>query len=413
MSVVTERTRELERELGLWDIVLFGVGGIVGAGIYAIIGEAAAYGGRLLWVSFLIAAFVALLTALSYAELVSRHPDAGGSFEYVKQAFGIRVASIASVAMLFTGVVAAGAIGISFSSYLSRLWGVPTLYTTIAVIAVMGIVNAAGAAEASWFNTFATLVTLGGLGAVVVASFGDIGSVDLLEAGDTDLLSLGVGGALIFFSFIGFEDLVKLAEETRDAERTLPKGMMISAVIVLVVYLVVAVAAVSALGPDRLAGSPGPLAEIMEAEAGAIWGTVIVVVALFATSKTILSNLLGASRLAFDVARDTEVRWLQRVSRINSTTSTPVIAIAVVTVLAAAFGAIGDLAAVASLSNVMIMLVFLTVNAALLRIRQQTDETPPFVIPGSIGPYPVTAVLAIGGVLVLLVLNLVALFGGI
>jgi amino acid transporter len=227
--------------------VVFGVVGIVGAGIYAIIGEAAAVGGNMLWLSFLVAAAVALLTALTSAELVSRFPDAGGSYEYVKQGLGDKPAEVLSVVMLFTGVVAAGAIAISFSSYLSRLLDVPTVFTTIGVIGAMGVVNAVGAAQASWFNTLATVITLAGLGAVVVVAIPDIGSVDLFDPGDAGVLQLGIGSALIFFSFIGFEDLVKLAEGTEESERVMPKGLLISSAMVLVVYLLVAVAAVPSL----------------------------------------------------------------------------------------------------------------------------------------------------------------------
>lgn len=411
-QTLAEPETQLARKLGLWDIVLFGIGGIVGAGIYAIIGEAAGYGGNLLWVSFLIAAVVAFLTAATYAEMVSRFPDAGGSFEYVRQAFGTRVAALSSIAMLFTGVVAAGAIAISFSSYLSRLLGAPEVITTVGIVAAMGLVNAIGAAQASWFNTFATIATLAGLAAVVVVGFEDVGSVDLLSSDDTGFLALGIGGALIFFSFIGFEDLVKLAEETEDPQTTLPKGLIISASVVLVVYLFVALAAISVMGADELASSEGPLAAIMETKAGPVWGTAIVVVALFATSKTILSNLLGASRLVFDVSRDTDFPLIQRLVRVNDSTETPVLAIAVVTAIAAAFGAIGNLATVAAMSNVLIMLVFLMVNAALLKIRKESDEEAEFRIPMSVGRYPITAILAIAGVSALLVLNLVALVSG-
>ncbi|MGB3737176.1 MAG: APC family permease [Ilumatobacter sp.] len=401
----------LARELGLVQIILFGVGGIVGAGIYAIIGEAAAYGGSLLWLSFLIAAVVALMTAATYAELVSRFPDAGGSFEYVKRAFGLRFALGASIVMFFTGVVAAGAIAISFSSYLSRLLDLPQTLTTVAVISVMGLVNVGGAAQASWFNTLATAVTLVGLGAVVIVAAPDIGSVDLFDAQDTGLLGLGVGSALIFFSFIGFEDLVKLAEETREPEKTLPRGLLISGVIVLVIYLLVAVAAVSALGPDELSESSGPLAQIMDAEAGSGWATAIVVVALFATAKTVLSNIMGTSRLLFDVARDAGLSWLERLTRINDTTKTPIIAVVSVTAVAIAFGAIGNLRVVAAISNIAIMIVFITVNLALLRIRATSDVEPPFKIPLSIGAFPITALVAIVGTVALLALNVVALLG--
>lgn len=404
--------QQLSRELGLWDIVMLGIGGIVGAGIYAIIGEAAAFGGSMLWLSFLIASVVALCTAATYAELVSRHPDAGGSFEYVKQAFGPRIGNIASFFMLITGVVAAAAIAISFSDYLGRLLDVPAIITTIAVILLMAGVNAAGAAEASWFNTVATLATLAGLAAVVAVAADDIGSVDLLDWSQTGFVSLGMGSALIFFSFIGFEDLVKLAEETKEPETTMPRGLLISGAAVVVIYLIVAVAAVSALGVDDLASAPGPLAEIMRSQAGPIWATGIVIVALFATSKTILSNLIGASRLLFDVGRDNGYDWLKTLVRVNPTTNTPLRAIAAVTVVAIGFAAIGNLRIVAAISNIFILLVFLTVNVALIRLRLAFPEDPPFKIPFNVGSIPVTAIVAIVGVLALLVFNVIAIAQG-
>lgn len=284
--------------------------------------------------------------------------------------------------------------------------GAPELLITIGIVALMGLVNAAGAAEASWFNTFATVVTLLGLAAVVVVSADDIGSVSLVDGADTDLLGLGTGAALIFFSFIGFEDLVKLAEETKDPERTLPRGLLISAAIVLVVYLLVAVAAVSSLGPDDLASSSGPLAEIMESQAGSAWATAIIVVALFATSKTILSNILGTSRLLYDVSRDNDYGTLRSLTRISATTRTPLGAVLVVSLAAMAFGAIGDLGAVAAISNISIMTVFIVVNLALIKLRRDhPDDRAPFHVPGSIGATPVIPVVAIVGIAALLVLN--------
>ena len=135
---------KLKRHLSTFDILMFGVGGIVGAGIYAIIGEAAGLAGSLLWVSFIIAAVVAFLTGLSYAEFVSRFPDAGGSFEYIRQTFGQKVALFLSIFMLFTGIVAAAAIAISFGDYLSRLIDLPGSFLAIAIIVLMGATNIVG-----------------------------------------------------------------------------------------------------------------------------------------------------------------------------------------------------------------------------------------------------------------------------
>lgn len=391
---------------------MFGIGGIVGAGIYAIVGEAAGLSGNMLWASFLVAATVALLTAMTYAEFVSRFPDAGGSFEYVKRGFGQTTALWFSILMLFTGIVAAAAIAISFSDYLGRLLAVPSYLTTIGVIALMGGINAAGVQEASWFNTLATVVTLFGLGAVVYFSFPDWGSVPLFDPGEGGVTGIISGGALIFFSFIGYEDLVKMAEETRDPERTMPRGILISGVAVLLIYLLIAVGTVSVMGAEDLAKQSGPLAEVLRRSAGTGWATAIVIVALFATSKTILSNILGTSRLLYDVARDGEMHWLKRLTRVNQRTETPIFAILLITVLAICFGMIGNLQVVASISNIFIMLVFLAVNAALLNYRRRfTDKAEaPFRVPLNVGNYPVPTVLAFAGILVLLGFNLANLF---
>ena len=402
----------LKRHLDLVDILLFGVGGMVGAGIYAIIGEAAALAGNALWLSFGLAALVSLLTALSYAEFVSRFPDAGGSYEYIKQSFGDRYALGASLLMLFTGVVAAAAIAISFSEYLSRLLELPSWITTIGIISLMGLVNILGVQESSWFNNLATVVTLAGLAAVVVFSFEDWGRVDLLTLPDAGIQGVLGGSALIFFSFVGYEDLVKMAEETREPEITMPRGVLISGVIVLVLYLLIAVSAVSVLGAVELSKSDGPLAAVLAAKAGEAWVTALIIVALFATSKTILSNILGTSRLVYDIARDSGYNWLRKATHISRTTGTPVSAIIAITIVSVGFGMIGNLKTVASISNIFIFCVFLNVNLALIRFRlsEAGREKAPFQVPFSVSGIPAPTVVAILGVLVLLYFNVLNAF---
>ncbi|WP_255702741.1 APC family permease [Antarcticibacterium sp. 1MA-6-2] len=185
--------KELKRTLGFWDVFLFGVGGVVGAGIYAIIGQAAALRRNMLWVSFIIAAAVALLTGLSYAEFVSRLPDAGGSYEYIKQSFGPKTALGMSIFITFTGVVAAAAIAISFADYLGRLVNIPASIMVIAIIALMAFFNIIGAKYSSYYNAFATIVTLLGLALVVGVSLPEIGSVKLLETTDKGWIGILAG----------------------------------------------------------------------------------------------------------------------------------------------------------------------------------------------------------------------------
>jgi APA family basic amino acid/polyamine antiporter len=408
---------KLKRSLGLWDVLMFGVGGIVGAGIYAIIGQAASLGGNMLWLSFVIAAIVALLTGLSYSEFVSRFPDAGGSFEYIKQGLGEKTAQYMSFFMAFTGIVAAAAISISFADYFSRLLEVPSWIIVIIIVALMALFNILGSKYSSYYNSFATVVTLLGLALVVVVCIPDIGSTSLFKLNDKGWTGILAGGALIFFSYIGFEDLVKMAEETKEPEKNMPKAVMFSGLAVLLIYVLIAICAVSVMGWEELSGSDGPLAAVIETKLGSIGATILVIVALFATSKTILSNILGTSRLIYDVARDSEIGWMKRFTTLKGIgTNTPNYAIVAIAVLAIIFGLIGNLKVVASISNIFIFIVFGMVNSALLRLRYlnrgENNKKPYFRIPLNVNNIPIPTVVALLTILILFGFNIYNLFQG-
>jgi amino acid transporter len=407
--------RKLKKTLSFWDILLFAVGSIVGAGIYAIIGKAAELGGNMLWLSFVIASLVALLTGLSYAEFVSRFPDAGGSFEYIKHSYGLKTATIMSIFMSFTGFVAAAAIAISFAEYFSRLLETPNWILAIGIIALMAFFNIIGSQYSSYYNMVATVITLLGLILVMGFSFEDIGKVNLWEIGELVFQGIVAGSALIFFSYIGFEDLVKMAEETKDASKNLPRAILISGVVVLVIYVLIAICCVSVLGADELSASEGPLAAVMETTAGTWGATTLVVIALFATSKTILSNILGTSRLLYDVARDSEISWLKKFTTISGIGHAPNYAIIAISLLAVAFALIGDLRVVASISNIFIFIVFGMVNFGLLRYRylhRGEEEKAPFRVPLNVNNISVLTVLALITILVLFGYNLYNIFSG-
>ncbi|WP_179345853.1 APC family permease [Winogradskyella ursingii] len=408
--------KKLKRSLGFWDIIMFGVGGIIGAGIYAIIGQAAGLSGNMLWLSFTIAAIVALLTGLSYAEFVSRFPDAGGSFEYIKQGIGERTALIMSVFMTFTGIVAPAAIAISFAEYLSRLFDITNWIAVVGIVILMALFNIVGSKYSSYYNTVATVITLLGLGLVIGFCIPDWGNVSLLETGEDGFTGIMAGAALIFFSYVGFEDLVKMAEETKNAKKVMPKGVLISGVVVLIVYVMIAISAVSTFSAEELSQKTGPLAAIINEQWSAIGGTILVVVALFATSKTILSNILGASRLLYDVARDSKISWLKRFTSIEGYGErTPNYAIAAIAIVTIAFGLIGNLKIVASISNIFIFTVFGMVNIALINYRlkhKNKDEAEVFKIPININNVPILTVLALIIILILFGFNLYNLFEG-
>lgn len=408
--------KSLKRSLGFWDVLMFGIGGIVGAGIYAIIGQAAGLSGNMLWLSFTIAALIALLTGLSYAEFVSRFPDAGGSFEYIKQSLGAKTAIVLSVAMTFTGIVAPAAIAISFAEYLSRLIQLPHWIAIIGIVLLMSLLNIVGSKFSAYYNTLATLITLVGLGIVIGVCIPDWGSVELFEAGEEGFSGIMAGAALIFFSYVGFEDLVKMAEETKDAKKTLPKGLLLSSLIVLILYVMIAVSAISTFGAQELSQKNGPLAAVIESQWSDLGGIILVIVALFATSKTVLSNLLGTSRLLYDIARDSEISWLKKFTTLKGWgKNTPNYAIGAVALVTIAFGLIGNLKIVASISNIFVFTVFGMVNIALLRFRSQNKEGKEknvFRIPLNVNNIPLPTVLALITIIILFGFNISNLMAG-
>ncbi|MBZ9787625.1 APC family permease [Psychroflexus sp. CAK57W] len=406
--------RKLKKTLGLWDILMFGIGGMVGAGIYAIVGEAAALSGNMLWLSFAIAACVALLTGLSYAEFVSRFPDSGGSFEYIKQSLGHKTALLMSVLMMFTGVVAAAAIAISFASYLTRLLEFPSWIIVIAIIGLMALFNIFGAKYSSYYNSIATIITLLGLAVIIAVCIPEFGNTDLTEFNNFGWNGIVASSALIFFSYVGFEDLVKMAEETKNAEKVMPKGVLLSGVAVLIIYVLIAISAVSVLDWNKLAQTGGPLAAVAQTKLGTIGATGLVVIALFATSKTILSNILGTSRLLYDVARDSDIAWLKKFTTISGIGNAPNYAIIAIALVAIAFGLLGDLKLVASISNIFIFIVFGMVNFSLLiyRSNHRGEKKAPFHIPLNIKNIPIPTLFALAAILILFGYNIYNLTQG-
>jgi amino acid transporter len=314
--------------------------------------------------------------------------------------------------MLFTGIVAPAAIAISFADYLGRLWEIPHWIPTIGIILLMGLLNIIGAQESSWFNTFATIVTLLGLGSVVWFAAPEWGSADLMKVPENGLTGLLSGAALIFFSYVGFEDLVKIAEEAKKPEKTMPRGVLISGVIVLVIYILIAVSVVNVLSPDKLAKSPGPLAQVLETVAGKAWVTGLIIVALFATGKTVLSNILGSSRLLFDIARDSGAEWMTKLAKVDKGRGTPTFAILAICGLVIAFSLIGNLKVVASISNIFVFSLFILINWSLIRFRRRNEEAekPYFKVPLSVNRVPIPTVIALFGLVVLLGFNIYNLF---
>ena len=400
--------KELKRTLNLTECIFFGVGSILGAGIYTIIGKVAGLAGNLTWLAFVIAFFTALLTAFSYAELSAAYPKAGGEYVYTKNALGTKAGVVLGLIISLNGIISGATVAVGFGGYLTELLETEVLIGAIGIIIFIFLVNVSGIRESSVINIIFTVIEISGLLLVIYSAFPKIGEVNLLEMPSNGKASVLMAASLGFFAFIGFEEIVKLAEETQQPEKNIPRALFAASGIVVIIYLLVAVCAVSALSIEKLAASKSPLSDITEQGLGSTAAVIIVVIALFSTSNTILSNMLGSSRVIYNISRET--KWLARFGKLSEKRQTPVPALMVILVIMTAFTFIGKIETIAMIANIFIFIAFFTVNLSVILLRRSLpDVKRPFRIPLNIKNVPLISVLGMMMTLILLGFNIYSL----
>ena len=407
---------KLKRDLGLFETTLMGVGIILGAGIYVLIGAAAGIAGNSVWMSFAIASIVAIFTGLSYAEFSSRFTDDSGEYEYVKKTISERWGFIVGWMMVFTLLISAAAVALGFAGYFARLFssldfGIVAI--AIATILFFSFISYWGIKQAAWLNIFFTFLETFGLLFIIYIGMGKIGSVNYMD------MPNGFGGvisaaALVFFAFIGFETIVKLSEETRNPKKTVPRAILLSILISTVIYILVAIAAVSILSWDKLAASTAPLADVAAVALGSYAFLALSIIALFSTGNTILIILIGASRQIYGICKN--YKKLYDLSKVSAWRQTPHFAIMFTAAVAIAFSLIGNIGTVAEMTNFAVFATFILINIALItmRLKEKKPFTKGFRAPFSIKKIPVTAVLGLfSSLFLLLQLPIFVILGGL
>ncbi len=378
-------------------LFLFILGDVLGAGVYALIGEMAGEAGGLVWLAFAIALVMALLTAFSYAELVTKYPHAGGSAVYAEKAYRSPLAGfLVGFCMLAAGMVSAAGLSLAFTGeYLTAFVDVPQVPAAIAFLALVAVVNAWGIKESLRANIVMTAIET--LGLVVVILLGvwvigrgeaDLGGALTAPSGSGVWVAV-LGSALIaYYSFVGFETSANLAEEIRDVSRVYPRALFGALATAGVVYLLLGFIAPAVVAPDELADSSGPLLEVVRV-AGAVPPGVFAVVALIAVANGALLTMIMASRLGYGMAQ----RGLlpSPMSRVLPRRRTPGVAIVVTTLVAIVLAVTGELVDLASTVVLLLLFVFLSTNVAVLVLRRDRVEHDHFRAPTWL---PVLAVLS-------------------
>jgi len=358
-------------------LLFFVVGDVLGAGIYALVGTVAGRTGGAVWAAFGLALLLAIFTAFAYAELVTKYPQAAGAALYVHKAFRQPFFTfMVAFAVMCSGITSAATLARAFGGdYLAEFVTVPTVLVGLGFLLVVALVNLRGISESVKINVALTLVELVGLVLVVA-----IGAAFLLDgggeparatefAGDEAVPLAIMGGAgLAFFALIGFEDSVNVAEETQDPGNAYPRALFGGLLVAGVVYLLVTVIASMAVPTNRLAASDGPLLEVVQRGPLSMDTQVFSAIALFALANGALINMIMASRLVFGMSRQGIVPGV--FSRVLPGRRTPWAAIAFTTLLGAVLVVSGDLGDLADVTVTLLLLVFATVNVAVLVLRR-------------------------------------------
>ncbi|MEO6606619.1 MAG: APC family permease [Aeromicrobium sp.] len=420
MSVDTTDESEtgLKRVMGPKLLLLFIVGDILGAGVYAVTGQMAGQVGGIVWLPFLLAFVVATITALSYLELVTKYPQAAGAALYTHKAFGVHfITFIVAFAVVCSGITSASTAsatlagfftdGLAINGWTSGEASSGTITAiAMAFMVLLALINLRGVGESVKFNVVLTLVEVAALAIVIGVGFyvvargdGDLGRITVFDGADDKGLFLAVTAAtsIAFFAMVGFEDAVNMVEEVENPRKIFPKVMLTGLGIAVILYMLVAVSVVAVLTSDQIN-------KINEEEGRALLSVVSIgapdfpidkvfpFLAVFAVANTALINMLMASRLIYGMARQDVLP--RQLGAVLPRRRTPWAAIVFTTILA--LGLIyyvqqdpesNVVVNLASVTSLLLLCVFAVVNVACLVLRgKRHDKVKTFFT--SPGPLP-------------------------
>lgn len=375
----------LHRVMGPWLLLLFIVGDILGTGIYALTGQVAKQVGGVVWLPFLVAFVVAVITAFSYLELVTKYPRAAGAALYTHKAFGIHfITFIVAFAVMCSGITSASTASRAFAANMSNAFGlglsggIGITLIGLGFMALVAIVNFRGVGESVKANVVLTCVELTGLLIVIFIGLwaiaggkGDVGRVLEFKSGVDGSLIWPVIAAttLAFFAMVGFEDSVNMAEECQNPAGIFPKVLLAGLGITGVIYVLVSISAITLVSPEKLSEGETPLLQVVQAGAPNFPLEIFGFITMFAVANSALINMLMASRLVYGMSREGVLPPI--LGKVHATRRTPYIAIGFTTLLA--FGLIGFVGGVPALGGttaLLLLCVFTVVNIAVLVLRK-------------------------------------------
>lgn len=365
--------KSLSREVGFWLLCFYGLGNILGAGIYVLVGKVAGHAGYFTLISFFIAGLVASFTAFTYAELSSRFPVAAGVAVYLHEGFGKAWLSVvAGLFIALAGMLSAATIVKGFSGYAQLFVPLANEIIIGVILVILVLIAIWGVAESVFTAAILTLLEILGLLIIIALGYDYLDkipeTISSLPAITEGAIWPGIvmGAFLAFYAFLGFEDMVNIAEETKNPERNMPRAIIVALLLSTLLYALVAIAATLIMPPDQLANSEAPLADVFQTATGKA-PVLITAISLVAVINGALIQIIMATRIFYGMSnRD----WLPDIlSYIHPKTQTPVISTIIAGLIVFALAAWFPLVSLATYSSFLILLIFMLVNIALIRIK--------------------------------------------
>lgn len=378
---MTEPT--LKRRLSLPLLMFYGLGNILGAGIYVLIGKVVGVAGIYAPISFLVASSLAMFTAFSYAELSSRYPLSAAESIYVHEAFGVRAISLlVGLLVIIAGTLSSAAIVQGFVGYFNIFIDSPKSLTIIAVVIFITAFAIWGILESVRLAVLLTLLETAGLLLVIWAGRTELVNLpthlpSLIPSADWSIwYGIFWGGLLAFYAYIGFEDMVNVAEEVKNPRINMPAAILMALAISALLYFAVSLVAVMAIPPGQLAQSDAPLALIYRHYSGQE-PIVISAIGIFAVINGALIQIIMVSRLLYGLSKKT---WIPAIlGQVGQRTGTPVVATIITALAVMTLSLSVDITRLAEHTSVVILIIFVLINASLLRIKKHAPR-PPYVV---------------------------------
>lgn len=379
-------TPQLKRFLGPAALMVYGIGDMLGAGIYVLAGKVAGLVGPACWISFAVSFVVASLTGLSYAELGSRFPRSAGEAVFSLRAFSKPLLSyLTGFLVLLSGIVSMATVSHGFAGYIRALFpGISLPLLLFLFLGGLAFINYRGIKESSLTNIVCTCIEVTGIFIVIAAGLKFFGNTNYTEVisppGISPHTAILQGSILAFYAFIGFEDIVNVAEETKKPERSVPTAILGALGVTGILYVLTAIAAVSAVSSTDLSNSTAPLLRVVEKGLPWMPKEAFTLIAVFAVTNTALINFIMSSRILYGMGREKLLPPL--FSKVHPLRNTPYISIFLVFLIALALAVTGTLVLLAQSTSLLLLIVFLIMNLSLIAVKiKRSFPIPRFQVP--------------------------------